>query len=65
MDGFLTELYRQYFISIDKEKRHRSIHDFDGENSQIRNDEKIQSAMETTALMKDLITKYTSMSTDA
>jgi len=58
MDNFLTFLYDKFFIAVKQEKKHMEIHDFDSDNSAIRNDEKISQARETVKLMTQIIEKY-------
>lgn len=58
MDNFLTILYSEYFKIIEKEKGFRGNHDFDSENSNIRNDQSIAGCMETSKILEYLISKY-------
>ncbi len=58
MDNFLTVLYFEYFQSIEEEKRLRNIHDFDSDDSNIRNDQSITDTEKCNKKLKKLINSY-------
>ncbi len=58
MDNFLTVLYFEYFQSIEEEKRLRNIHEFDSDDSNIRNDQSITDTEKCNKKLKKLIEAY-------